>query len=119
MLTPNPDEPELKIEDCRLNICGCRFAPSFLKLKEYLKYSIFIRKYPNTIILPQNVVDPPLEDTKIFHKGLSPAKPEIPKLYFVFFFFGQKIRHQGRKINVIVGAFCCKITGCIQFSTMV
>ncbi len=33
---PNPDEPELKIEDCRLNICGCRFAPSFLKWKEFL-----------------------------------------------------------------------------------
>jgi len=26
------DLPELKIEDCRLNICGCRFAPSFFKL---------------------------------------------------------------------------------------
>jgi hypothetical protein len=25
-----PDKPELKIEDCRLNICGCRFAPSLL-----------------------------------------------------------------------------------------
>jgi len=24
---PNPDKPELKIEDCKLNICGCRFAP--------------------------------------------------------------------------------------------
>jgi hypothetical protein len=21
---PNPDEPELNIEDCKLNICGCR-----------------------------------------------------------------------------------------------
>jgi len=28
MPLPNPDEPELKIEDCKLNICGCRFAPS-------------------------------------------------------------------------------------------
>jgi hypothetical protein len=27
---PDPDEPELKIEDCKLNICGCRLAPSFL-----------------------------------------------------------------------------------------
>jgi hypothetical protein len=23
-LTPNPDKPELTIEDCKLNICGCR-----------------------------------------------------------------------------------------------
>jgi hypothetical protein len=40
-LKPNPDEPGLKIEDCKLNICGCRFAASFLKWKEFLKYSIF------------------------------------------------------------------------------
>jgi len=26
----DPDESELKIEDCKLNICGCRFAPVFL-----------------------------------------------------------------------------------------
>jgi len=49
--SPNPDEPveakqksrfigELKIEDCKLNIYGCRFAPSFLKWKKFLKYSI-------------------------------------------------------------------------------
>ena len=25
---PNPDKPELKIEDCKLKIYGCRFAPS-------------------------------------------------------------------------------------------
>ena len=37
---PNPDKPELKIEDCKLNICGYRFALLFLKSKEYLKYSI-------------------------------------------------------------------------------
>jgi hypothetical protein len=24
-----PDKPELKIEDCKLNICGCRYAPQF------------------------------------------------------------------------------------------
>jgi hypothetical protein len=24
ILEPNTDEPELKIEDCKLNICGCR-----------------------------------------------------------------------------------------------
>ena len=53
--TPNPDEPvgakrksrfigELKIEDCKLNICGCRCAPSFLKWKEFLKYSIVTRQ---------------------------------------------------------------------------
>jgi hypothetical protein len=54
----DPDEPELKIEYCRLNICGCRsrsasacaacaplVAPSFLKWKQFLKYSIFNRKY--------------------------------------------------------------------------
>jgi hypothetical protein len=35
---PDPDELELKIEDCKLNICGCRFAPFFLKWKEFLKY---------------------------------------------------------------------------------
>jgi len=42
---PNPDKPELKIEDCKLNICGCRFAPSFFKWKEFLKYSLFNQKY--------------------------------------------------------------------------
>ena len=42
LMLPNPDEPvvvkrkprfigELKIEDCKLNICGCRFAPTFLR----------------------------------------------------------------------------------------
>jgi hypothetical protein len=54
---------ELKIEDCKLNICGCRFAPFFLKWKEFLKYSIFNQKYSivtrqqkysNTVFLPQN-----------------------------------------------------------------
>ncbi len=29
-LNLKPDELKLKIEDCRLNNCGCRFAPSFL-----------------------------------------------------------------------------------------
>jgi hypothetical protein len=29
MVLPNPDKPELKIEDCKLNIYGCRCAPSF------------------------------------------------------------------------------------------
>ncbi|CAB1064243.1 hypothetical protein D1BOALGB6SA_9035 [Olavius sp. associated proteobacterium Delta 1] len=33
----------MKIEDCKLNICGCRFSLSFFNLKEYLKYSIFNR----------------------------------------------------------------------------
>jgi len=28
---PNPDEAELKIEDCKLNIRGCRFAPNFFQ----------------------------------------------------------------------------------------
>jgi hypothetical protein len=28
---PNPDEAELKIEDCKLNIRGCRFAPDFFR----------------------------------------------------------------------------------------
>jgi len=42
-INPNPDEPELKIEDCRLNICGGRFAPFFLKWKEFLKSSLFNR----------------------------------------------------------------------------
>ena len=37
---PIRPKPELKIEDCKLNICGCRFAPPFLKSKEYIKYSI-------------------------------------------------------------------------------
>jgi len=32
-LEDNPDKPELKIEDCRLNICGGRFAPSFFKME--------------------------------------------------------------------------------------
>jgi hypothetical protein len=31
-----------------------RVAPSFLKWKEFLKYSIFNRKYSNTIFLSQN-----------------------------------------------------------------
>jgi hypothetical protein len=31
-ISPKPDAPELKIEDCKLNIGGCRFALSFLKL---------------------------------------------------------------------------------------
>jgi len=45
---PNPDEPELKIEDCKLNICGYRFAPSIFQIdspEAHLKYSIFNRKY--------------------------------------------------------------------------
>jgi hypothetical protein len=54
---PNPDKPELKIEDCKLNIGGCRFAPSFLKWKEFLKYSIFNRKY--SIVKPPS--SPPLD----------------------------------------------------------
>jgi hypothetical protein len=41
----NPDKPELKIEDCKLNIYGCRFAPLFFKSNEYLNYSILNRKY--------------------------------------------------------------------------
>ncbi|CAB1059397.1 hypothetical protein D1BOALGB6SA_4159 [Olavius sp. associated proteobacterium Delta 1] len=32
----------MKIEDCKLNICGCRFAPFILKSKEYLQYSIIM-----------------------------------------------------------------------------
>jgi hypothetical protein len=35
-LIHNPDKPELEIEDWKLKICGCRFAPFFLKLKDYL-----------------------------------------------------------------------------------
>jgi hypothetical protein len=46
-------------------------------IRFYSKYSILIRKYPNTIYLPQNVVDPPLEGTKLIHEGLNPDKPEI------------------------------------------
>jgi len=38
-LYPNPDKPELKIEDCKLNIYGCRFAPSLLKSTGYLSFS--------------------------------------------------------------------------------
>jgi len=36
MLSPNPDEQELKIEDCKLTICGYRFAPLFKNLKNFL-----------------------------------------------------------------------------------
>jgi hypothetical protein len=32
---------KLKIEDCKLNICGCRFAPSLLKWKEFLNFRHF------------------------------------------------------------------------------
>jgi hypothetical protein len=41
---PGPGFPELKIEDCKLKIGGGRFAPSFLKWKEFLNSSIFNRK---------------------------------------------------------------------------
>jgi hypothetical protein len=40
MITANAYESELKIEDCKLKICGCRFALSFLKWKEFLNSSI-------------------------------------------------------------------------------
>jgi len=37
-LGANPDKPELKIEDCKLNICGYRFALSFLFKMERIPY---------------------------------------------------------------------------------
>jgi hypothetical protein len=43
-MMPTRDKPELKIEDCKLTIFGCHFAPSLLKSKEYHKYSIFNRQ---------------------------------------------------------------------------
>ena len=43
-MMPTLDKPELKIEDCKLTIFGCHFAPSLLKSKEYHKYSIFNRQ---------------------------------------------------------------------------
>jgi len=33
LISPDPDEPGLKIEDCKLNIYRCRFAPAFLNGK--------------------------------------------------------------------------------------
>jgi len=37
-MTPNPDKPELKFEDCKFNIYGYRFALSFLKSKKNLYF---------------------------------------------------------------------------------
>jgi hypothetical protein len=41
IITANSYESELKIEDCKLKICGCRFAPSFSQWKKILNSSIF------------------------------------------------------------------------------
>ena len=70
--SPNPDKPELKIEDCKLNIGGCRFAPSFFKWKEFLKYSIEnIQSFQNSEkIIVQFFAT---KCTKITTKGLNTA----------------------------------------------
>jgi len=41
----NSVEPELKTEDCKLNICGFR-SVLFFERKEVFKFSIINRKYP-------------------------------------------------------------------------
>ena len=43
-IPPYPDKPELKIEDCKLKICGICSALSFFKSQGYLSDAAALRK---------------------------------------------------------------------------